>query len=128
MWGTGCDVSGGFGLASVVFHPGDVDDDHGFIADNPGVVTGWDVDGFAGADVAFGAIVHPEVHGSGELDSEMGGLAARGTGDGFDVGGPAPSGLEGCAAEGDAANGDEFDFAVWELASFLWSGETQGFE
>jgi len=51
-------------------------------------------------------------------------VTARGADVGADVGGPAPSRLVGGAADGHAAEADEFEFAFFEGADFVGGFKT----
>lgn len=63
-----------------------VDEDAWFVTDGPGVVSGWADHEIARADLAFGAVVHPDAHPSRHAVSDVGRLAAARAGDRLDVG------------------------------------------
>ena len=100
-------------------HAGDINDDDWFIADDPRIVTGRQQGNFTRSKFLCAAVIHEHVQPSGNVILQVRGFAAFGLGDGFDARGPFPSGLEGGAAEGDAAEFDEFDFAVGETADIV---------
>src|SRR5712671_7372448 len=57
------------------------------------------------------AVVHDDLHPAGDEVAHMGGLAAVGVGDGLDVLGPLPTGLERRPANWPALQVHEFEFA-----------------
>ena len=60
----------------VVGHALKVDEDRRFIADDPAVVSWWNMNDIAGYDGYFGAVVHAQDHFPGKLVAEVSALAA----------------------------------------------------
>lgn len=78
----------------------------------PGVVSGLDHDDVAGFDGELGSVIHADRHLACEADSGVLGLSGVGPGDRFNVLGPAPSGFEDAAAQGEVAECDDVHVAV----------------
>src|SRR5205823_14829104 len=84
---------------------------------DPGVVA-WGADHeVTGSELGFFAVVHDDFHAAGDEGAHVGGLAAVGAGDGLDVFGPLPAGLEGGPSDGSAFEVDQL-----ELAGVLFEG------
>jgi hypothetical protein len=96
-----------------------VDGDVGFVADDPAVVAGLDVEDVAGIHLDDAAIIHCRSGSTGDNHTDVGDIAAL-LAQGFaDVLGPAPTGLIRGAADGHAAEMDEFELAFFEGADFV---------
>src|SRR5512135_889132 len=96
-----------------------IDDDRRLVADHPRVVAGRQQRDVAGAELVFAAVVHPYAQTAGHVVLEVRRLAALGSGDGLDVGRPAPAGLKGGATEGDAAESHQPDLTAGEGAHLV---------
>src|SRR5271166_3667716 len=87
----------------VIGHAADIEDDHGLIADDPGVVAWRQQRHVAGAELLFTAVVHADAEPARDVVLEVRGLATLGLGHGFERCGPLPARLKRAAAEGDTA-------------------------
>src|SRR3954471_13593762 len=100
-----------------------VDDDDGFVTDDPGVVPGGEGGDLAGDGVELPAVAAADPQGPGDVVLEVRGLAPPGAGDRSDVLGPAPPRLQGQPADLGAADVDQVHPAVRELAGLAGGGE-----
>src|SRR5690606_21215459 len=89
-----------------------VDDHGGLVADHPAVVARAQAGDVTGAGLHLGAVVHQDAEAAAHVVLEVRCLAALGPGDGLDVVGPPPAGLEHQAAHLGAADGDDLGVAV----------------
>jgi hypothetical protein len=114
-------------LGGVVLGAEEMERDVGGVTDDPAIVAGragGNVEERAGAEFVDGAVVEGGGGAAGEDQADVFDVAARGTNRGADVQGPLPAGLVGGAADGDAADADEFEFSFFEDADFVGGFET----
>src|SRR5688572_20206250 len=84
----------------------EVDPDAGLVADDLGVVPRRDRGGLARPDLLLGAVVHVDLHPSGEAVAQMRYLARVGAGDRLEVDGPLPARLENSPRHGSSGEHD----------------------
>jgi len=104
-------------FVGVVLSPYKMQGDIRFITDHPAVVTGRsgrNVEERTSAEFVNGTVLHRSRGAAGEYQSNMLYVAARSADAWPDVNGPFPSGLVGGAADGHAADADEFEFSFFE--------------
>src|SRR5712692_1021766 len=89
-----------------------VDDDAGFVADCPRVVS-WGHDSeVSRAELHLLAVIHDDLHPARDEVAHVSGLAAVGLGNGLDMFRPLPSRLEGRAADCSGFEIHQFDLAL----------------
>src|ERR1700726_3900031 len=92
------------------------------VAHHPTIVTGrpgWNVKESAGAEFMNRAVFHGSSRAAGEHHANVFDVAARGAHTRSDMHGPFPSRLIRSAADGHAADADEFKFSFFECSYFI---------
>jgi hypothetical protein len=99
-----------------------VERDVSLITYHPAIVTGGagrNIEESAGGKFANGAAFDGRSRTAGKCQAHVLDVAARGTHAGADVDGPSPAGLIGGAADGEAANPNDFEFSFIEGSDFI---------